>query len=632
MSDIIPNDDNAIRKYTGDKTGQALVSWIMSRVEDWEDHRDTNFRKEWEEFWRLWRGKWKPEDKTRQSERSKLISPALMQAIEATVAELEESTFGKGKFWFDVEDDVADEQKEDLLFIRNRLLEDLDLAEVPNEVAKVYLYGALFGTGIAKILIEPKERKTMMAQKVSSVFGNETVPRANTVREVQVKMEAIHPLNFVIDPAARSIDEALGCAHVVIKPTHSVVMKQAAGIYNPGDIGSYEGTVDIMENDEGRSNMGGYTKLVEYHGLVPRAMVKDVEEDIAELFEEEGEEEIDETDLIEAIVTIANDSFLLRAIENPHVMKDRGFVAYQHDIVPNSFWGRGVAEKGYNPQKALDADLRARIDAMALITHPMMAADSTRLPRGQKLTVSPGKMLLTNGDPSTVFMPFKFGSLEASSFAQTSDLERMIQVGTGAVDTASPVGINPRNSTASGMSMMTASTLKRQKRAKQNIDRQFLNKFIEKSLWRHMQYNPERYPAADYKFVVKSTMGLMAREYEQAQLTQLLSIIPPDSPVFAIIMKGVIDNSSLENKGELLQALAQSQQPDPQQQQMQQMIQQLQIQNQQLINEKLKSEVAENYAQAQNYGAKAQLDGYNAETNRITAITNATREKGNNGK
>ena len=95
-------------------------------------------------------------------------------------------------------------------------------------------------------------------------------------------------------------------------------------------------------------------------------------------------------------------------------MQDRGFVAYQHDLVPDSFWGRGIAEKGYNAQKALDADLRSRIDAMAMIVHPMMAADSSRLPRGQKLSVSPGRMLLTQGNPNDVFMLFETDDVQKS--------------------------------------------------------------------------------------------------------------------------------------------------------------------------------------------------------------------------
>ena len=59
-------------------------------------------------------------------------------------------------------------------------------------------------------------------------------------------------------------------------------------------------------------------------------------------------------ELVEAVVTICNDEYILRVEENAFMMKDRPFVAYQHDIIPNRFWGRGVVEKGYNAQKALD--------------------------------------------------------------------------------------------------------------------------------------------------------------------------------------------------------------------------------------------------------------------------------------
>lgn len=620
-------------KYS--KRDTLLISWVMEYVDSWEDHRDSNFRTKWDEYERLWRGTWAAADKTRKSERSRLINPALQQAIEATVAELEESTFGKGKYWFDLEDDVLDEDKEDMLFIRDILLEDLNETKMPVEIAKVFFYGALFGTGIGKILVNTGLKKTIIATAVTSVLGLETEPRVDEERVIKVELEAIDPRNFAIDPAARSIDEALGCAYIIAKPTHTITEKQREGIYLEGDLGSYDDVEELLNNQEGVDNLSNYTKVVEYHGLVPtELLMRNLDdEDLAEL-EEDEEVDIDENDLTEAIVTIANDGFLLRAIKNPNLMGDRGFISYQHDLVPTSFWGRGIAEKGYNPQKALDAELRARIDVMALIAHPMMAVDSTKLPRGQTLVVKPGKTFLTTGAPSEVFMPFKFGNLDQNSFANSADLERMIQVGTGAIDTAAPVGMNARNSTASGMSMMTASTLKRQKRAKQNIDACFLLPLIQKSLWRHMQYNPSRYPVKDFKFCIKATMGIMAREYEQAQMTQLLSVMPQDTPMFQIIVKGIVENSSLENKAEMIQAIDKWMEGDPQQQQkdaqIKDMMVQLEIQKLQLENLKLKSEAEENFAQAGIENRKIENESFNAKTNRMTAITNALKPQGGN--
>jgi len=48
-----------------DTNYQALSGWLMSRLDDWRDHRDVNYLKNWDEYYRLWRGIWDVEDMTR---------------------------------------------------------------------------------------------------------------------------------------------------------------------------------------------------------------------------------------------------------------------------------------------------------------------------------------------------------------------------------------------------------------------------------------------------------------------------------------------------------------------------------------------------------------------------------------
>ena len=86
-----------------------VEEWVMDKAERWRDHYNTNYKDKFDEYYRLWRGVWAAEDKTRDSERSRLISPALQQAVESAVAEVEEATFGRGK-WFDIQDDRNDQQ------------------------------------------------------------------------------------------------------------------------------------------------------------------------------------------------------------------------------------------------------------------------------------------------------------------------------------------------------------------------------------------------------------------------------------------------------------------------------------------------------------------------------------------
>lgn len=625
------SEEVAVDSHTAKE--KALIGWVVSKVKAWEDHRDTNYKKKWDEYYRLWRGIWNKADASRDSERSKIISPALQQAIESTVAEEEEAIFGKGNVWFDIDDDVRDQQKQDMFMLVTLLRDDLDRARVPEEVSKILLNGAIYGTGIGKIIVEETTEKQIIQDPELAQSGVRA-PKVQEERTVTVKLEPVFNLEFAIDPAARTLDEAMGVAHTPTKPIHTIIEKQRAGIYESRKVGELVGTDPTDDNDLTSKNNKEAVRIIEYYGLVPRSLLPiklEEGEELVSLFEEDNEAvskevDLENEELVEAIVTIANDGVLLRAVENKYLMKDRPFVVFQHDSVPGKFWGRGVAEKGYNSQKALDAELRARIDALALATHPMMAVDASRLPRSFNFKVKPGKIWPFTGNPRESFEVFTFGQgANQATFHQSGDLERMVQMGTGAMDSATPTGISPRNNTASGMSMMQSGFIKRSKRTMQNIERQFLRPLVEKSAWRYMQFAPKKYPITDVKFKVVSSMGIMAREYEQGQLTQLLSIVPPDSPVFNVLIQGIFQNSSLENKAQLMQALSQQNQPNPQDQ----MMQKIKMEGAMAELQKLKAEVseivsktAENYADVQTKMHSADIDAMRAVTERMQAIDN----------
>ena len=538
---------------TPNATEGALVSYCMTRVSHARDVRDEKWEDAWNEYTRLWRGFYIDKDKNTASERSRLIAPALQQAVEMTVAEMEEAVFNRTQ-WFDVQDDVNDEEADDVLIARDNLLEDFEVDGVPDGISKTFLLGALYGTGIAKINVVKKAVKTIVKGEVV------------THQRVAVVVDPIRPDEFVIDPSALTVDTAEFCGHEMIKPLHGVRAKMRSGAYRPGTIGPYTGEKADTDGTGKYNNVDPNDNgvlITEYYGQVPAFLIPGSNA--------EG--------MIEAIVTIGNETKLLKAVESPFLMKDRPIIAYQHDTVVGEFWGRGVCEKGYNPQKALDAELRARIDALALISAPMMGADITRLPRNGDMTVRPGKTVFTRGRPSEILEPLAFGNpgILAHTFQQTSDLERMVQMGTGAMDSATPVGMNSRNETASGMSQMQGGFIKRSKRTMQNLERQFLDPLLKKALWRYMQFNPQRYPQ-DLTFVTNATMGIMAKEVENAQLINMLGYVGPDSPAHAVLVQAIFDNSASANKKELNEAIkAMNPEPDPEQVQLQKQQQALQM-------------------------------------------------------
>ena len=567
----------------------SLSSWVSNKVTQWEDHRNTNYLNKWDEYYRIWRGIWAGEDKTRASENSRLIAPATQQAIEATVSELEEAIFGKEQ-WFDLRDDVGDQDPTDVKVVRMNLQEDLERAKVKDSIVEALLNAAIFGTGIAKINVDEEQIKTPKESPIPDTYTTDTVVYEEDMTTVRI--DSLTPKEFVIDPSATTIDEALGVAQVVIKPKYEIIEGIRNGIYEDKPIGSYD-KADLGFNEENGSiaSDDDKVKITEYWGRVPKKFL-DGQSGMSEQFD------YDEDELVEAVVVIANDYTVLKASENPYLMGDRPFVAFQMDRVPNKFWGRGIAEKGYNPQKALDAELRARIDALALTTHPMMGVDATRLPRGVKFEVKAGKTILTNGDPRQTLMPLNFGQIAQSTFTEASELERMVQMGTGAMDSATGVASNPRNNTASGMSMIQAASIKRQKRTIMNFQENFLIPLIKKSSWRYIQFAPDRYPAGDYKFVAHSTMGIMAKELEMTQMIQLLSMTQQGSMPFGLLLMSIFENSSLANREDMKTAIAQSMQPDPQQAQLQQMVQQMELMKLQMEIEEMKAGAAKEMAQA----------------------------------
>jgi hypothetical protein len=533
---------------------------------------------------------WTVEDQNRRSEKSKIITPALQQAVEASVAELEEATFGRGK-WFDIQDDTLDQDKQDVEYIRNLLQEDLEGAGCKDALCEVFLNGAVYGTGIAKIITEEKTERRPVEVPVEGTLT--TSRQIENYSSVDVKVEAVSPKEFIIDPSANSINEALGVAHEVYKPRYILSEGMDKGIYREVDIAADTDVVQVGYDPEYISkDASDQIKICEYWGKVPRKFLNSkVDED---------DFEYDEDELVEAVVTLANDSHILRAEENPFMMVDRPFVSYQHDIVPNKFWGRGVCEKGYNPQKALDAEMRARIDSLALTTTPMVAADATRLPRGIKLEVRPGKTILTNGDPRQAIMPLTLGQTDQHTYNQVASLQNMIQMGTGSAD----MGV-PDRATSSGMSMIQSASIKRQKRTLMNFQNTFLIPMINKSMWRKIQFDVDRYPVTDYKFVPYSTMGIMAKELEMQQMVQMLQSIPKDSPAFNVLLLAIFQNSSIHNRDQVVQSLMQGFQPNPEQQQMQQMAQELQIQQLQADIQKTLAEAQEEQARAMKHQADA---------------------------
>jgi len=589
------------------ESDKELVSFVVDHCDRWRDWRDTNYQKKWDEYERLYYGIWSDEDKTRDSERSRIVTPAIREAVENKTVEILEAMNGP-QGYFDIRDDLVDQNPVDVEQMKAQLREDMEEDGYDKIVKEVARTAEIFGTACAEILVKTKIEKVPATQIVPgsqmAAFGVEEKERT----AVPIKM--IHPRNFLIDPNAENIDDALGVAVEEYTSLFKIVKGIEDGIYRKVNIGPYYDDTDLEPTQQESVFQDDKVKILRYYGLVPREYLEQLEndgEEVADLFPEDSEADR-VSDLVEAIIVIANDSHLLKAEATPYMMADRPIVAHRPETVPGLFWGIGTVEKGYNMQKAIDAQIRSHLDSLALTTSPMIAADATKLPRGMKTTVQPGKTILVNGNPAEVITPFKFGNTDPANYETAKGFEGMLLKATGTLDSVelTRAAAGGQGAAGVGMSMAMSALVKKNKQALLNFQVDFVIPLVKKVAYRYMQFDPERYPSKDFKFMPKGSIGMLAKEVEQQQFIGLLQTLGPQSPIVPMILAGIVQSSSLSNREQLLQQLQQMSQPDPAQQQAQQAQMQAQIQLLQAQIAELNARAAESQADAMEAQARAQ--------------------------
>lgn len=586
-----------------------LVSFVVDHCDRWRDWRDTNYETKWDEYERIYYGIWSAEDRTRDSERSKIISPASRQAVDNRVAETMEGFAGSGKL-FEISDDGKDQDPTDVEVMQALLLEDTHNNAYINNVSSIVKLAEIYGTGVGEVLVKTELERVPTTNEMPEQGMAEV---GVTEREkVSVKIKPINPRNLLIDPNADSVDDSMGIGVEEYISYHQIVRGIASGVYRDVDVTPHYDDDDLEASQIETSHyQDDKVKIIRYYGLVPRELLEgsgEVEQRAEELFPDD-EEKATLADMVEAVIVIANDGQLLKAERSPYMMEDRPIIIYRPEVRPGRFYGVGTVEKAYNMQKAIDAQLRSHMDSLALTTAPMMGIDATRLPRGMKFEVRPGKNILTNGNPAEILQPFKFGSTDASNYETAKGFEAMLLQATGTLDSAelvkSAASTSGQNN-GMGMSLAMSAIVKKNKVAMASFQDDFIIPMVKKVAYRYMQFDPERYPMKDFKFTTMSSIGALAREHEQQQLIGLLQTLGPNSPIVPMILRSIVSTSGLMNREQLMVQLDQMSQPNPQAQEMQMQTQQAQMQYLAAQTAELNARAQESMADAQEAQARAQ--------------------------
>ncbi len=567
----------ADRDFTQKSAREALKDWIIPKVVEWEQERQRKLDTRWAAYLRKWQQR--DEEKKApdgQMKRSNLVSPALSQAVEDAAADVEEAVLGK-EAWFDLADDFADQKDEGWQQIRKQMLDDADEADVPGALMESFFLGALYGTMIGKVVVE--EASTQQLSVRPSEEEGKVVQGVNEEDFVRVKLEPVLPYEFVIDSSVNrhgkaGIAMALGMAHRLYRPKHIIVAQQHDEIKQKGKVvvdATYYDTPLMTESattlTPGPLNItpveGDESVLMtEYHGLVPRALLEAAVAD-----KDKAPDEIDTRDMVESICTIANDQYLLKARENNTLKGKRAFVAAPWDVIPGSFWGRGIGDKAFSSQETLDEFLQGQVDAMKYSVYPMMGIDNRRIPARVRLEWGPGREIRVNGPPAEALQAITMPTPAQGTFLLTGEMERHIQMATGTLGSGNAAQSRGGGGTLGGQSIARQGLVKRTNRTIRLISKNYLNPLVEVMYLRHVEFNNEKYPFSDINFRVRSAAGMIAREVENQQIVQMLQFIPPGSGPFWLLLGRAVENMGAKDKGEMgaaiTQLVKQSQQPDP---------------------------------------------------------------------
>ena len=95
----------------------------------------------------------------------------------------------------------------------------------------------------------------------------------------------------------------------------------------------------------------------------------------------------------------------------------------------------------------------------------------------------------------------------------------------------------------------------------------------------------------------------------------------PDSPMYPMLVESIVDNMGLSNREQIIAAMRQANQPNPEQQQAQQAQMQLQMESAQATLENVRAQTAEIVSRVQQNQVETELLPIEEETRRIAALS-----------
>ena len=140
-------------------------------------------------------------------------------------------------------------------------MEDFSKDKIKKAVDHIELMAEIYGTGIGEIVVKSEVEYAPSTQPIPGMQGAAAIGVEEKER-IAVKLKPVNPKNFLIDPNADSVDDALGVAIEKFVSVHKIVEGIEAGIYKHVDITLAAEEQDLEATQDARTFQDDKVKLV----------------------------------------------------------------------------------------------------------------------------------------------------------------------------------------------------------------------------------------------------------------------------------------------------------------------------------------------------------------------------------
>jgi hypothetical protein len=348
-----------------------------------------------------------------------------------------------------------------------------------------------------------------------------------------------------------------------------------------------------------------------------------------------GNYDVDGDGIAEAIVCAWVGSTIIRLQTNPYPDKKPPFVVAPFNSIPFQIHGEANAELIGDNQKVKTAVIRGIIDNMTQSTNGQVGTRKNALDIGNKKKFLNGQNFEYNGSPSD-FWQGSYNQIPSSAFDMIGLMNNEIESITGTKSFSGGINAGSLGASATGARGALDATATRRMNIVRNVAENLIKPLIRKWMSYNSEFledeeiiritNDEFVPIRkddlegriDLDITISTAEDNAAKSQELSFLLQTLG--PNEDPsIRREIMATIMDLMRMPEEAKKLREYQPK--PDP----MQEEIKKLQFENLQLENEKLKADIADKYARAEENGIDAQL-----KTNKAALEAAKTRQINSN--